>query len=130
MFYPIRRDLPGLGEREALLIPWDETSTAPTKKRTVSSCLVQTVNSAYDEADLPRSEKANAHELRALSTSLARDKGSSIEEFVKAGIWKGESSFKNYYFRDLSGSPISLNRFHLVFYLVNIFQADEEVLEG
>lgn len=91
------------GERHALFLPWKEGyERSLPKKRSVAAWLSRTVSLAYEEAGRQAPDRIPAHELRALSTSLAYDRGVALEDFVAAGIWRSHSTFRRHYFRDVS----------------------------
>lgn len=87
--------------RRTLFLPWKDHTNLPGK-RSISSWLVRTVNLAYLACNQSPPHRVTAHEVRALSTSLAWDRGVGLEEFVAAGIWSSTTSFRRRYFRDMS----------------------------
>ena len=72
-------------------------------KVTVSRWLVETVKLAYSAANraLP-TDPIRAHEIRAMSASLAMAKGLPVERLLKAAAWKRVSTFIDFYLRDFS----------------------------
>ena len=73
------------------------------RKTTISRWLIQTVKNAYLHAgkNLP-SDPIKAHEIRAVSTSLALAKGSTVQSILKAAAWKNVSTFIDFYLRDIN----------------------------
>lgn len=98
------------GGRHTMFLPWKVGyERSLPKKRSIAAWISRTVRLAYEEAGGRAPLRVPAHELRALSTSLAFDRGVGLEEFVAAGIWRSQSTFRRRYFRDLSSvSEISV----------------------
>ena len=73
------------------------------RKFTISRWLIQTVKNAYLHAgkNLP-ADPIRAHEIRAVSTSLALAKGSTVQSILKAAAWKNVSTFIDFYLRDIN----------------------------
>lgn len=93
--------------RSPLFIPWKGGPGSLAKKRSISAWLVQVVNAAYAHGAKPPPTGVRAHDVRAMSTSLAWDRGVAITDFVEAGIWSSPSTFQCHYLRDLTTHPPS-----------------------
>ena len=52
--------------------------------------------------DVPSLNRVTAHEVRAVSTSLAVHKHIPIKEVMKKGFWKTDTCFTSYYLKDLA----------------------------
>ena len=71
------------------------------RKNTISRWLIQAVKNAYIDAGkaLP-TDPIKAHEVRAISASLALAKGATMQAILKAASWKNVSTFIDFYLRD------------------------------
>ena len=64
--------------------------------------MIKNVYASAKDADL-RFTGVNAHEIRAISTSLAFQATHSLQSVMSAAKWKNHSTFTEYYLRDMSG---------------------------
>ena len=69
----------------------------------ISRWIVETIKLAYavQITDLPDSNPT-AHEVRALSSSLAWSNSIPLERILKACYWNSDNSFVRFYLRDCS----------------------------
>ncbi len=77
----------------------------PVKKATISGWAVQLIKDSYTnatESDL-RLSSVNAHEVRAIATSLAFQATHSLDHVMATAKWANHSTFTSYYLRDVSG---------------------------
>ena len=74
---------------------------------TISRWIVQTIKLACGTNSLDQVQ-ANAHEVRALSSSWAWSNKVPLDDVVKAGFWSSENSFIRFYLRDTSVMASSL----------------------
>ncbi len=77
----------------------------PVKKATISGWAVQLIKDCYTNAkeyDL-RLSKVNAHEVRAIATSLAYQATHSLSHVMETAKWANHTTFSSYYLRDVSG---------------------------
>ncbi|XP_021356428.1 uncharacterized protein LOC110452315 [Mizuhopecten yessoensis] len=77
---------------------------------TISLWIVQTVRAAYESAgdQSLRVSGVRAHEVCALATLWALFNGSSYAEVMTAAVWRGHSTFTEFYLRSLSGQSDGL----------------------
>ena len=88
------------GQRR-LFVSVNPRYAADIRKSTISRWLILTVKNAYIDAgkSLPR-DPIRAHEIRAISASLALAKGAAAQTILKAASWKNISTFIDFYLRD------------------------------
>ena len=86
-----------------LFLPYRTSYDADIMKATIMRWIVSLVNMAYRSAltKLP-SNPIRAHEIRAISTSLAEAKGVSLPHIMNATYWRSAITFISYYLRDIS----------------------------
>jgi hypothetical protein len=70
----------------------------PASRDTITRWLVTAIRSV---AKVPTSERVNAHEIRATSTSWAFFKGVSLSDITQAACWKTPNTFTDCYLRDV-----------------------------
>ena len=71
----------------------------------MSRWLRLTITTCYELSsphELEKLFRITPHEIRAVSTSLTVLKHVPIKEVIKKGFWKTETSFINFYLKDLS----------------------------
>ncbi len=81
--------------------------TKPVKEiaaPTLSHWIVKAVTIAMElNGELPSNRNTpRAHEVRAIATSLAILRSVSMENILRAGFWRNESTFSRFYLRDMS----------------------------
>lgn len=105
-----RRTKEARGDRTRLFLPIKE-GKADISAQTISSWLRSVISSAY--ADLsPQAAKLlriRAHEVRAVSTSLALQRNCAVQDIIQAVGWRSNSTFARFYMRDLSTQREELN---------------------
>ena len=71
------------------------------RTNTFSRWIVSIIKEAYAHADVSL-ESVRAHEVRAISMSLALARGVSLQAIMKAAYWRSSATFLNFYLRDVS----------------------------
>ena len=61
---------------------------------------------SLSELSLPK-DPIKAHELRAISASIAELKGVRLNEIMRAAYWRSEGTFLKYYLRDLRSTRLN-----------------------
>ena len=89
--------------RERLFISYIKAYDKEISASTVSRWIVDTVRFAYDQSGSSSAAKICAHELRALSSSLAWLNYVPLDTVLRAGYWRSENSFIKFYLRDTAG---------------------------
>ena len=80
--------------------------------QSISYWIRRTIKTAYERAkpDMLNSiHRASAHEVRAVSTSLAASKHIPIKDIMRNAYWKSESTFTSFYLKDLAKYNINTN---------------------
>ena len=81
-------------------------------KNTISFWLREVIKKAYHSSeggvDLPR---VRAHEVRGIAPSLLFKRNFAVEQVLKAGTWKNQTTFSSFYLRDITHK--SLDTFSL-----------------
>ena len=96
----LRRTSALRGRRRKLFLSVNPNYSQDIRVATISRWIVSVIKDAYkDSADQPLSTKA--HEVRALSTSLALSRGVSVHSILRAAYWRGRMTFVAHYLRDL-----------------------------
>jgi len=71
-------------------------------KNSLSIWLRDLIRDAYRDALLePPIGASHTHEIRKVSTSIAWSKNASLESIMRAAFWRSESTFTDYYLRDV-----------------------------
>jgi hypothetical protein len=90
---------------------WEHKEASPT---TISRWITETIRLAYQLAnkssELNTIHHIRSHDVRALANSLAFSSGSSMEHILRAGFWKSETVFINFYLKDLTVIESGLRR--------------------
>ena len=89
--------------KRRLLVSINQKYPRDIQKGSVSRWLRALIRLAYDEssASLPPCP-IRAHETRAISSSLAVATGAPLTSVLRAGYWKRQTTFLNFYLRDLA----------------------------
>jgi hypothetical protein len=98
----LRRSRPLRGPNlRRLFVSFNSNYQSDIRKSTVSRWLTTVIQEAYKSASL---DVANprAHEIRALSASLALEKNVPIQVILDAASWKSVLTFTSFYLRDIS----------------------------
>ena len=84
-----------------LFVSFNPGFTRDITKATISRWVSTTIKAAYHSwaVTLPL-ENPRAHEVRALSTSLAAAHQLPLQDIMAAAFWRSEDSFINFYLRD------------------------------
>jgi len=90
---------------------WEHKEASPT---TISRWITETIRLAYQLAnkssELNTIHQIRSHDVRALANSLAFSSGSSMEQILRAGFWRSETVFINFYLKDLTVIESGLRR--------------------
>ena len=99
----LSRTAPHRLTQRRLFISWNSKYTRDISKVTVSRWLVETVKMAYSASHttLP-TDPIRAHEIRAISSSLALARGLPVERLLRPASWKRVPTFIHFYLRDFS----------------------------
>ncbi len=89
-------------QRKRLFLPLSPTSTAEVSKNTLSLWLRTAILRAYTAAGLPAPSSSRPHEIRAVAASMALHANIAVADIVKGCFWAGDSTFANYYLRDVA----------------------------
>ena len=89
------------GIRRRLFIPAAVDSDKEIDKRAIAVHLRSAVIEAYKAADLP-TPRANPHEIRAVSASMAYHCNVPVADIMRGCFWKSELVFANHYLRTIS----------------------------
>ena len=91
-------------EKHLLFISFKPGFKNDIKKATISSWLKHTILTAYESVkpDLSEQVKPKAHDVRAMSASLAFKGGVSLEEVLNSCFWKSHNTFTSFYLKDLA----------------------------
>lgn len=98
--------------KSRLFLPITGSADSVTRN-TISRWIRMVIRLAYQgvNQDLLDSLKISAHEVRALSTSVAFQRNLSVPDVMQAASWRCQSTFASFYLRDLtaiSGQLFSL----------------------
>ena len=90
--------------RMRLFLPLSSARKTDCSAADISKWIVGTVRWAYSESSDSqlRISRVSAHEVRALSTSLALSAGISVDDVIHAGTWRSTNSFVSFYLRDMA----------------------------
>ena len=71
---------------------------------TISRWIVETIRFAYSDPSEESLQfaRVTAHEVRALSTSWAFFRGTSLSDLLSAVHWRSQSTFSSAYLRDMA----------------------------
>ena len=83
---------------------------SPISKQRIASWLVEVIKKAYVHLDMDPPLGVKAHSTRAMSTSVACEKGMSMIDICKAATWAQDSVFANHYRLDTLSQATSLTR--------------------
>ena len=98
----LRRSRPLRGPNlRRLFVSFNPNYQSDVRKSTVSRWLTTVIQEAYKSASLDISNP-RAHEIRALSASLALEKNVPIHVILDAASWKSVLTFTSFYLRDIS----------------------------
>jgi hypothetical protein len=87
-------------QRGNLFLALKEPHKAVTSQ-TISHWIVQVIKDAYAKNESTTSIKVRAHSTRAIGTSWALFKGTSVHEILESADWSLESTFSRFYLREL-----------------------------
>ena len=76
--------------------------TPQTISRWIRDTIIWSYEAAGKAEDLLRLHKVKAHDVRAMSASLAYLHSVALEDIMTAGCWSSHSTFTSHYLRDLS----------------------------
>jgi hypothetical protein len=87
-------------QRGNLFLALKEPHKAVTSQ-TISHWIVQVIKDAYAKNESTTSIKVRAYSTRAIGTSWALFKGTSVHEILESADWSLESTFSRFYLREL-----------------------------
>jgi len=95
-----------------LLMSVQRGRTGDIHKNTLSSWIRSLIRMVYQTApaDAIAMSNTKTHEIRAQAASLAFRGGIELEELLKAGTWKSQSTFLDFYMKDVSVTVDGLQR--------------------
>ena len=107
----LRRTQEERGDRTRLFLPLRQ-SRRDISSQTISSWLRTAIREAYEDLSPGGSKrlKIRAHEVRAVSTSVALARNCALKDFIDAVAWRSNSVFARFYLRVMSGQETDLNR--------------------
>lgn len=89
-------------ERKGLFLSIKEPHKAVTSQ-TISKWIVQLIKLAYADAKF----KVRGHSTRAIGPSWALYNGASMKVILEAADWSKETTFTNFYLRDVNITPMN-----------------------
>ena len=92
--------------RRRLFIPTSTDVTTEVGKNRMSFWIRSTILDAYKAAGRPPPTSAKAHETRALASSFALHSNVALTDILKGCFWRGDTTFANYYLRDLAVADV------------------------
>jgi hypothetical protein len=101
------------GERLKLFISYCSNHSKEIGVNTISRWLRETIKLTYQSqksADLEKLYQVSAHEVRAIATSLAAWKNTSLTDVLKAAYWRSHNTFTDFYLRNMVTTSRNLNR--------------------
>ncbi|XP_055957300.1 uncharacterized protein LOC130013001 [Patella vulgata] len=92
-------------QRKRLFLPL-KAKHGDVKKNTLAFWLRATILAAYSSAGLPPPVSDRPHEIRAYAATLALHNNISVSDIMKGCFWSGDTTFANFYLRDLSDETL------------------------
>ena len=81
-------------------------------KNTISFWLRETITKAYESSDgEPLAPRIHDHEVREIAPTLLFRKNFAVDQVLKAGTWKNQTTLTSFYLRDVAHK--SLETYHL-----------------
>ena len=72
-------------------------------KNTISYWLHETISKAYESAEgEPLAPRIRAHEVRGIAPTLLFRQNFAVDQVLKAGTWKNQTTFTSFYLRDVA----------------------------
>ena len=90
------------GSKRRLFVSLNQNYDKDIAVATISRWITATVKMAYAKAKAPLSNAIRAHEIRAISASLALVRGVPLQRIFEAAYWRSESTFTSFYLRQIS----------------------------
>ena len=92
--------------RRRLFLPHSPRSSKELDLRALAVYLRSAVIDAYKAAGLSPPSRANPHEIRAVSATMAYHCNISVSDILKGCFWRSNTVFANHYLRDLSSQDL------------------------
>ena len=81
-------------------------------KNTISFWLRETIRKAYEASGQEaKAVRIRTHEIRGIAPTLLFRRNFAVEQVLRAGVWKSQTTFSSFYLRDITHK--SLDTFHL-----------------
>jgi len=99
------------GDRKKLFLSLNPGQKTEICVNTISRWIRDAIQLSYQMqglADIEKMYNVSAHEVRAISTSLAVWRNVSIKNILQAAHWKSHNTFTDYYLRDMCASTKKL----------------------
>ena len=93
--------------RRRLFIPHSLRSSKEIDRRALAVYLRSAVLDAYKAAGLDPPARANPHEIRAVSATMAYHCNIAVADILKGCFWHSNEVFANHYLRDLSTEDLA-----------------------
>ena len=108
----LKRTQPLRSKQQGRLFLATGRSKKEVSKNTISFWLRETIRRAYQssgqEVNAPR---IRAHEVRGIAPTLLFRRNFAVEQVLRAGVWKSQTTFTSFYLRDITHK--SLDTFYL-----------------
>lgn len=108
----LKRTRPLRSKEQGRLFLATGRSKKEVSKNTISYWLRETIRRAYQtseqDVNVPR---IRAHEVRGIAPTLLFKRNFAVEQVLRAGVWKSQTTFTSFYLRDITHK--SLNTFFL-----------------
>ena len=94
-------------QRKRLFLPSSTTASKEVTRNTVAFWLRSTILRAYKAAGLAPPSASNPHEIWALTSTMAIHTNCAVGDVIRGCFWQGDTTFANYYLRDISVEDIA-----------------------
>lgn len=98
----LKRTAPHRATKRRLFVSLNTRYSSDISVGTIARWLVELVKFAYHKTRTPVEQTIKAHEIRAISTSLALVRGVSVDRIMAAAYWRSENTFTSFYLRHYS----------------------------
>lgn len=115
LLYYLKRTQARRGNCFRLFLPYklglgDNKLQPDSISRWIKSAVRQAYTSAGNSEFVRGLVGISAHEVRAIATSWAAFNSAPVEDILKAAYWNSETTFTNFYLRDMSGFSEQIHR--------------------
>ena len=108
----LKRTLPLRSGQQGRLFLSTGRSKKVVSKNTISFWLRETIRRAYEASGQETNTlRVRAHEVRGIAPTLLFRRNFAVEQVLRAGVWKSQTTFSSFYLRDIAHK--SLDTFHL-----------------